>query len=179
MQHLSDETINETLDQSLTPDQCAEVEAHLAACPECAARLNKMRILFSDLGSLPELDLAVDLAPVIIARLEQNASLPRPIRWLTLVQLTSALIAAILIWPLAEVFVSTLSLSSLSETVAQLTLSWLKVSTDLQIPTLAFEIPPLGLDLTSTTLTLVIVSVSLLWLAGNGLLLIPRSRRSL
>lgn len=178
MQHLSDETLNEILDHALAPSQRAGVESHLAGCPECAARLDELRVLFAEIDSLPDLALNVDFAPAIIARLEQNAPIPRPVRWLTLAQALGAILAGILAWPLVETIIQSLKLPSLAEILTGATSSWLQASADLRLPELAFQAPSLGLDLTSTSLTIAIVSVSVLWLAANGLLLIPRSRRT-
>lgn len=179
MQHLSDETLNEILDHALAPRQCAEAESHLAVCPECAARLDELRALFAELDSLPDLALNVDFAPAIIARLEQNAPIPRPVRWLTLAQALGAILAGVLAWPLVETILQPLKLPSFAEILAGATSSWLQATADLRLPELTFQTPTLGLDLTSTSPTVAIVIVSVLWLAANGLLLIPRSRRTL
>ncbi|MCG2783903.1 MAG: zf-HC2 domain-containing protein [Anaerolineae bacterium] len=178
MQHLSDETLNEILDHALAPSQRAGVESHLAACPECAARLDELRALFAELDSLPDLALNVDFAPAILARVRQNAPIPRPVRWLTLAQSIGAIIAGILAWPLVETILQPLKLPSLAEVLAGAASFWLQVTADLRLPDLTFQTPTLGLDLTSTSVTIAIVSVSVLWLAANGLLLIPRSRRT-
>jgi anti-sigma factor RsiW len=178
MKHLSDDLLNEYLDKALSPDLHAEASAHLAACPDCAARLADLRTMFADLDALPDLPLEVDFAPAIVARLAQNVPLPRPIRWLTISQAFGALLAVILAWPLAETMLSTLKLPALSEILTGLAASWLHISADLYLPTLTFEMPSIPLDLPSTTLTLTVLGVSLLWLAANGLLLIPRSRRT-
>jgi hypothetical protein len=71
-----------------------------------------------------------------------------------------------------------LKLPSFAEVFAGATSSWLQATADLRLPELMFQPPILGLDLTPTSLTIAIVSVSVLWLAANGLLLIPRSRRT-
>jgi anti-sigma factor RsiW len=178
MQHLSDELLNETLDHALAPNLRVGVESHLAACPECAARLDELRALFTEIDSLPDLALGVDFAPAIVAHLEQNAPLPRPIRWLTIVQSIGAVLAAILAWPLAETFIQPLKLPSLAEILSGLTSSWLQFTAGLRLPEFTLQAPTLGLDLTSTSLMIAIVSLSALWLAANGLLLIPRSRRT-
>ncbi|PKN91960.1 MAG: hypothetical protein CVU44_16845 [Chloroflexi bacterium HGW-Chloroflexi-6] len=178
MQHLSDETLNEIIDHALAPKQRAGVETHLAACPECATRLDELRTLFAELDSLPDLAPDVDFAPAIVTRLGQSAPIPRPVRWLTLAQSIGAILAGILAWPLVETIIQPLKLPSLAEILAGATSSWLQASADLRLPELTFQSPTLGLDLTSTSLTIAIVSVSVLWLAANGLLLIPRSRRT-
>lgn len=178
MTHLPDELLNEILDEALAPDLRAEAEAHLTACPDCSGRLAELRTLFAEIDSLPDLPLAVDFAPAILARLEKSTPLPRPIRWLAIVQAFGGLLAVVLSWPLIEPLIPPLDFPALNSTFIELAASWLQTSLDFQFPVIAFELPSLGLDLPSTTLTLATLGVALLWLLANGLLLIPRSRRT-
>lgn len=178
MTHLSEDLLNEYLDGALAPESRAGVQTHLAACGMCSARLAQLRTLFASLDALPDLPGEVDFVPLILARLEQKAPLPRPLRWLTAAQAFGAILAAILAWPLLESAIQPVSLPSLSHMFAQSASSWLQTITDFQIPSFAFELPSLGLNLPSATLILTLVSVSLLWLMANGLLLIPHSRKT-
>ena len=178
MQHLSDETLNEYLDRALAPDLHTETEAHLAACPDCAARLVNLRALFAELDALPDLPLEADIAPAILTRLEQNTPLPRPLRWLTIVQALGVLLAGVLFGPLAETFIQGIHLPLSSAFFAEQSASWLQTIANWRIPPIMIELPSLNLDLSSTALILTILSISLLWLSANGLLLIPRSRRN-
>jgi anti-sigma factor RsiW len=43
MQHLNEGTIHAWLDGALSPEEAAEVEAHIAGCPECAAKVAEAR----------------------------------------------------------------------------------------------------------------------------------------
>lgn len=178
MTHISDETLNETLDQTLAPGLRAEAESHLATCPDCSARLAELRAVFADLDSLPDLPFEVDFAPAILARLEQNALLPRPIRWLTVVQAIGTVLAASLAWPLAETMLPAWKLPPLQNISSELATSLLQTITNIRFPKLVFDLPSLSLDLPITTLTVTILGVALLWFVANGLLLIPRSRRT-
>ncbi|MBT8395621.1 MAG: hypothetical protein HKO65_11155 [Gemmatimonadetes bacterium] len=54
--HLTSEQIQEFLDRQLPREEEASVQEHLSACPHCQAELEAWGLLFSDLGSLPELD---------------------------------------------------------------------------------------------------------------------------
>ncbi len=54
--HLTSEQIQEFLDRQLTREEEASVQEHLSACPHCQGELEGWKLLFSDLGSLPELD---------------------------------------------------------------------------------------------------------------------------
>ena len=178
MHHLSEETLNEYLDQALVPKLHAETKAHLAACPDCTLRLANLRALFAELDVLPDLPLEVDFTPAILTRLEQNSPLPRPFRWLTIIQALGVLFAVVLSFPLAETFIQGLNLPLSSTFFVDQTTSWLKIFANWRIPLIIIELPSLNLNLSSTTLILAILSVSLLWLSANGLLLIPRSRRN-
>lgn len=178
MTHLSDELLNETLDETLAPEARAAAEAHLAACPDCSARLAELRALFADLDSLPDLPLEVNLAPAILARLEQTTSLPRPIRWLTALQAIGAVLAASLVWPLAKTMLPAWNLPPLQNIFSKSATSLLQAITDFRLPPLVFDLPSLNLDLPAATLTVTLLGAALLWLVANGLLLIPRSRRT-
>jgi hypothetical protein len=176
MTHLSDDLLNETLDLALAPEVRAKAEAHLAVCELCSARLAELRTLFAELDTLPDLPLEMDFAPSVIARLEQTAPLPRPIRWLAVAQAFGAVLAIILTWPLVEPLLLSIKFPSLNAIFDKLTDSWLQIVTAFRFPNIAFELP--SLDLPSTTLTIATLSVALLWLVANGLLLNPRSRRT-
>lgn len=176
MTHLSDGLLNEILDETLAPEARAAAEAHLAACPDCSTRLVELRALFAALDSLAELPLEVDFSPVIVARLGQTTSLPRPIRWLTALQAIGAVLAAGLVWPLAKTMLPAWNLPSLQNIFSDLTT--FLVQTDFRFPHLVFDLPSLNLDLPATTLTVTLLGAALFWLAANGLLLIPRSRRT-
>ena len=49
------------LDGELAPTERAEVDAHLAACPECADLLARLRTALAAFASFPEVDLSEDL----------------------------------------------------------------------------------------------------------------------
>jgi anti-sigma factor RsiW len=58
--HLTDEQLNEYLDNETT--ERAQIETHLASCADCAARLIALQVLFAEIESLPEVELAPTLA---------------------------------------------------------------------------------------------------------------------
>ncbi|MBI3241993.1 MAG: zf-HC2 domain-containing protein, partial [Chloroflexi bacterium] len=72
MTHLDDIAFNEYLDSALDPARHAEVEAHLAACPDCAARLAGLRALFAALESLPDVPLERDLSSSVVTALRKS-----------------------------------------------------------------------------------------------------------
>ena len=173
MNHLTDETLNEYLDNELADR--ASVEKHLADCADCAARLAALQSLFAELDSLPEEELTASIAARIAPRPSLPAALPR---WLTLtatLQAVLALIAAIAAAPFVMEFVSPylgiLQLPSLSEIFFQVQsqwVAWLDALSQFQLPTLP-EIP--AVDISSLYIALALAGASILWLLGNGLLL--------
>jgi hypothetical protein len=177
--HLPDEVLNEKLDQTLAPGLNVEVEAHLMGCPLCTARLDEMRSLFSEIASIPNLPIANDLSQAILGKIVlRPSSLPRPIRWLTVLQIICVLFSAILAWPLVETIASTSRIPTLDIFITNLTSSdWFLAMLNLQWPLAGIEVPRLGLDLTSSTLTITVAITFLLWLTTNSLLLRHRIRR--
>jgi anti-sigma factor RsiW len=75
MNHLSNETLNLYLDNTLDSRQRAAADAHLAVCEACQAELSALRRLFATIEALP-----LDLLPAdLTARvLEQIAYVPEP-----------------------------------------------------------------------------------------------------
>ena len=61
--------LSDYLDGELTATEWAEVDAHLADCPECARSLEELRTVVDEAGSLPELPPEHDLWPGIEAGL--------------------------------------------------------------------------------------------------------------
>lgn len=63
------------LDGELDAAARRAMDAHLAACPACAARLAELQVLAEDFGRLAQDSLGFDLAGVIAGRLD---ALPKP-----------------------------------------------------------------------------------------------------
>lgn len=174
MIHLTDEQLNEYLDNEIT--ERAQIEAHLSSCEECAARLTAFRNLFDEIESLPDLDLSHDIA-ASFAR-QSNLPVPHPPRWLTLtaiLQATLAVMALISTAPLlmrwVYPYLSNLEAPAFAEIFLELQsqwMAWLDLFAQLQIPSVP-EIPVL--ELSSMVMVLTLASVSTLWIVGNGLLL--------
>jgi len=181
MNHLSDELLNEYLDFALAPDSRARVDAHLAVCPECSARLADWQILFTQIDSLPDLALDVDLSPVIMLNLKYPTRLPRPLWWLAGLQSAVVILTALLVWPLtqatlpASLFWQLPSFFGVFQFFTRIFNSWKGFALNLQLPRFSPVIP--GLDLPTTPLVFAAVGLCLLWLAGNGLFFLPFSRR--
>ena len=167
--HLTDEQLNEYLDHEFAEQ--TQMEEHLHTCDECAARLTALQALFSEIESLPELELTHSIA----ARFTPNSSLPTQLpRWLTLtaaLQAVLTLITLIVTLPFIANLLPAVQTPSLTSIFFQLQSQWTAWLAMLS----AFQLPPLPalpvLELPSLVITLTLASVAMLWLVGNGLLL--------
>lgn len=170
--HLSDEQLNEYLDREA--DDRAEIELHLASCAECAARLAALRTLFDEIESLPELPLSADFT-VHLASPVPPASLPRSLTLTVVLQVALVIVALIAAAPFVMQailpYISAFPVPSLVDIVLGLQVqasAWLDTLSTIRILSLP-EIPIVEI---SGLFTLVaIISSSLLWIVGNGLLL--------
>jgi anti-sigma factor RsiW len=181
MNHLSDELLNEYLDNALS--NRAPIEDHLAQCADCAARLTMLQTLFAEMESLPDIILSRDLAAPVIHTLRQAqddgaGSTSIPPRWLTLMiglQAMFALIVIVIAAPFVIQFASSsmpvLEVPSLTQTFIQLQtqwVTWLEILPQFQLPALP-EIPVF--EVSSLYFLLAVALTSIFWLVGNGLLL--------
>ena len=168
--HLTDKQLNEYLDKEIRDR--TQIESHLAACDECAARLTALQILFNEIESLPELELTRSIA----ASFAPSPSLPGPQlpRWLTLtvaLQAAIALIAIIIAAPMVMNLLPAFQTPSVADVFFQLQsqwIAWLNVLSSFQFP-IRPRIPVF--ELSSLVIVLTLAIVSILWLVGNGLLL--------
>ena len=75
LRHLTSEQIQEFLDRRLSQDEEALVQEHLSACPHCLAEVEAWNLVFSDLGSLEELEPSPAFSEGILSQL------PAPEPW--------------------------------------------------------------------------------------------------
>ncbi|MGH9879564.1 MAG: anti-sigma factor family protein [Nitrososphaerales archaeon] len=170
MTHLTDEQLNEYLDNEST--ERVQLEAHLSSCDDCATRLTALQALFAEIESLPELELTQSIA----ARFDPSPglSVPQLPRWLTLtetLQAAIALISIILAAPMVMNLLPAIQMPSLTNVFIQVQsqwAAWLDMLSQFQVPVMP-EIPVI--ELSSLVIAFTLVGVSLLWLVGNGLLL--------
>ncbi len=166
--HLTDEQLNEYLDEATT--ERVQIEAHLSSCDECAARLSTLQNLFTELDSLPELELTKSLAAPFTLRPSLPAQLPKFLTLTVTLQAAVALTAIILAVPFIAQLIPVLEISSLSNVFIQLQTqwtTWLDMLSQFQFPTL----PAFTVEISSIYLLSALAGVFTLWLVGNGLLL--------
>ncbi|MEW5940541.1 MAG: hypothetical protein AB1750_12805 [Chloroflexota bacterium] len=199
MNHLTDEQLNELLDvhrytgtqvhrdtskraplvpHPPSPDTrpSSPVTRHLDTCPDCRARLEELRAVFTALASLPEVQLSRDLAPSILAQIPASwgwmASRPtRAQKWIFAAQSLAAL--GIFAW-LATSFILPPEITNYQlPTFDSLLASILLVlsSFSFEVDPSSFIFQPSSFDLESSLVVTFIVSAFLLWLVGNRLLL--------
>ena len=176
--HPEDTLLFEYLDGELAAAEIRGLEAHLATCANCAARLDKQRLLFARIAQLPDEAPSRDLAPLVRARLSYR----RPL--LILAVLAQAATAALVI-AFSNLTVGWQSLSPYLpvpvdpqvhlEGAIQALQGWMSGFTawvsswDLLNPaqTLHFDLP----QTTALELGTLLLTATLFWLAGNGLLI--------
>ena len=173
MNHLTDELLNEYLDNELADR--TQVEKHLAECADCARRLAALQALFTELVSLPEVTLSKSLVARITLPSSLPAALPRSLRLTVTLQAVLGVIAIILAAPFVMKFLSPylviVQMPSFTEIFIQVQsqwIAWLDTLSQFQLPTMP-EIPVV--EMSSLVIALTLAGISMLWLVGNGLLL--------
>lgn len=179
MTHLSEETLNEYLDGTLAAPAHVAADAHLAICAACMSELETLRSLFVEIESFPEVALERDISAIVVTRLGQRAGMPRLIRWTLAGQVLAVAVILVLAWPLFDLSVLALPISLDLSSLTQLLSVW-AAQQDAWVRALGqatllpnFSLP---IDPSAALLILTLVSACLLWLVGNGLLLLlPRT----
>ena len=167
--HLTDEQLNEYLDEATT--ERVQIEAHLFSCDECAARLSTLQNLFTELDSLPELELTRDLAAPFTLRPSLPAQLPKFLTLTAFLQAAVALAALIIAIPFVSALLPQIEPPSFTKLFFQIQSQW-TVWLD-QLSTLALPtFQPINLPtFEMSSLLFTLAGVSVLWILGNGLLL--------
>lgn len=187
MNHLTEEQLNEYLDNESS--ERAQIEAHLAECAECAARLTALKTLFAEIESLAELELTHPLREASqwdAARLTLPSKLPAPQvpRSLTLtvtLQAALALIAISFAAPLITRFLAPLwqayPIPSLRDALVELQMNfvmWIQTIQSFQLPTIPTGIFTLPKEISVATLSIGMIGIFVVWIIGNWWLLRKR-----
>lgn len=177
MNHLTDDTLNEYLDDALPPAGRAAVESHLRDCADCELRLDELADVFSALAALPDMDLARDLSVEVVRTLAPQP-LPRLLKLTALLQVIAALAALAAALPLLQTMFEFDVPALALPTLLDLTLRFEQIATEMQTPfaQIQWQMPRFDLEISSLYITVAVFSVTLLWLVGNGLLLRPLNR---
>ena len=167
--HLTDEQLNEYLDEATT--ERVQIEAHLSSCDECAARLSTLQNLFTELDSLPELELTRNLAAPFTLRPSLPAQLPKFLTLTAFLQAAVSLVALIIAIPFVSALLPQIEPPSFTKLFFQIQSQWtvwLDQLSTFNLPT--FQ--PINLPtFKMSSLLFTLAGVSVLWILGNGLLL--------
>lgn len=183
--HLTDELLNEYLDEALEAEARARAASHLAGCAECAARLATLRALFTTLDAVPEVPLARDLSAAVVARLPQSTPEWRPaLNWLIVVQAVAAVLLLAFAAPVVIANLAPAGVSMLGQPIVRFTLELLAgLQAQWQSLVGAFAVlssqgfagaRAVTAPLTEASTVLLgglAAGLAVLWLAGNGVLL--------
>lgn len=181
--HLSEEQINQYLDGLLNETERQVIKAHLAVCAECRRQVDELQALLTDLEALPDLPLARDLTPSILAKLPPKwggLEFRSTSAWTRSLAAQWGLVAGFALW-------LGMQMATLLNLPASLHFGWPAFNLDIlpkqfsvspmpmfQLPTFDFQMPSFFFPLSSSHLTLLLALATLLWVMGNAVLL--RSR---
>ena len=90
--HLSEETVYDFVDRTLSPEAIIEAKRHLRACPECARQLQRAELLFSRLEKAESPRLDRDLAPGVLAGLHAAHKSRARLRWVLAAEGVTAIV---------------------------------------------------------------------------------------
>jgi predicted anti-sigma-YlaC factor YlaD len=166
MNHLSENLLNEFLDNETAEETRVEVEAHISGCSECRKRMEELRALFVELKRLPDESPTRDLSALALMRLPASG-LSRKARLALALQAGAALGLLIGILKYALGFVPVM-LEGLH--------IWERLSHPISIEPLIIELPSLEfpqykMPIPVPVLVLVLVIVIAFWWLGNTRLL--------
>jgi hypothetical protein len=96
IKHLDDEVLSAFVDRQLTPDETAQVKAHLETCSVCSAQFESFQSLAQLLRGLPEVEPPRDFAlgPRVVA---DPPNVIRLRRWYTATRVAAACFAAVFV----------------------------------------------------------------------------------
>ena len=166
--HLTEEQLNEYLDNEST--EHVFIEAHLSTCDECAARFSTLQNLFTELDSLPELELTRNLAAPFSLRPSLPAQLPKFLTLTAILQTAFAIIAAVIAVPFMASLFPVIEMPSFTTIFANLQSQWVFLLDQLS----TFHFQPVTFHLPvyeMSSLLFTLAAMSILWILGNGLLL--------
>ena len=183
MEHLTEEQLNEYLDELLDESTRREVEAHLAECTDCRANMEGLELVFADLDELPDVQLERDLSSSVLGKLPQEISAPG---WTRALAAQLGVVAGTLVWlgmqlipliqfpqlefPKQPTFDAQSLLTRLL--IVQFTLPPLRFPDfSHRLPLLDLRVPTLNFQLSAAHLAVLVLSAFVLWVVGNLILL--------
>ncbi|MBL8046310.1 MAG: zf-HC2 domain-containing protein [Anaerolineales bacterium] len=172
--HLNEATLNEYLDDALETVERSAADAHLATCPQCAARLAEMHALFAALDALPAEPLTRDLSASVLAALTPAPTpLSLPIRAVLALQ---AIIAIIVLAVSAPLLLANIPALNPAQLLPAFTFDWASLFEPLnqlwaQSQTLVRSATSPLAEVSVWMWGAALSGLAVLWLVGNGAVL--------
>ena len=120
--HVTDAQLNEYLDNESA--ERAQIETHLSTCDECAARLTALKTLFTEIESLPELELTQPIAACLTLPSSLPVRLPSSLTLTVTLQAIAALIALIVAAPFITNLLPAVQTPNITDVFLQLQTQW-------------------------------------------------------
>ncbi|NIS80905.1 MAG: hypothetical protein GTO14_11995 [Anaerolineales bacterium] len=179
--HLDENRLHEFLDGALETDKRQEVEAHIAECSSCSARLRELRALFDVLESLPDEVLSRDLVLPVLAGVQQTNSISVRSKFYLALQFVALGVTLAFVWTNVRAIAERILLSPIGidvvAVVHEFKILLPEIGSDLMAILRSFLTSSRLLIRPSITSTLqidagsVLLVIFLAWVVANGLLL--------
>lgn len=188
MKHITEEQLNDYLDNLLDEPTRHSIQAHLSLCAECHSRLDEIEGVFAKLESLSDIPMPRDLTPLIMAYLPGRE--PAPV-WTRGFAAQSGIVAGFLFWVAVQAipFVRLPSLPPLEMPIPEIEALIARLLAlqfkfypfnppdfDFDLPVVQFYTPAIHLPISTSYLVTLVMLALLLWVIGNVILL--RNRKS-
>ena len=179
--HIPEAQLHAYLDSALDEGERIRIDAHISACQECHQELENIKALFAEIESMPEIQLEIDLAPIVTAAIKRPYQITTRWKLAISAQTIIALIVLGISWSMMNVEfllpqIPTISFD-LQATVAEINITINSFFNSLvkSITELFQNSGGLVEDSSPTISTIYLlplaISATLLWLVGNRVLL--------
>ncbi|GAB4275031.1 MAG: hypothetical protein Kow0080_23950 [Candidatus Promineifilaceae bacterium] len=106
MNHLTDEQLNEYLDDMLAEAEKTAVEAHLHQCESCRAQLQALQVVFAALNEVAAVVLPVDVETAVLQNLPASTATPAWVWALITLELAAAAAMTWVLRPTAQTWLA-------------------------------------------------------------------------
>lgn len=185
-EHYKEETYHQYLDEELDLSTRQTFEAHLTQCESCTQQLASIHTLFTQVSSLPQQELQLDLAERVLINIQTRpVPIPKSFQRFSCIQVAAAVFMLFLSLP----YIGQIDIPEIEIQLPQVspeipTFDLTLILTDFQTSITAFEIPPLlelipnftfpelyPTGLSSFLAVSLVLSAAILWWFGNRIFL--------